>query len=301
MYLFPNPLPDRWSFHPHLLATLAGQFLTHMAAPSKHNEKIWDQLVQNDVLCSRPNWNLTPETARQSLPRRHWYGEDRVGKHVLCLACGGGQQSIAFALLGAKVTVVDFSAEQLKKDQQAAEHYGISLRIVKADMRDLSMFASEEFDLVYQPYSINYVPAVKEVFDEVVRILKPGGIYDLMFHNPYVHGSWKDGSWGSRWEQAELWQGKGYPLWQPYRDGHPIQTQDPHWNFENLADEAVQIESPQEYRHTMTAILNGLLGRGMELLHFQEEVGTIDKAEPGTWDHYQSIAPPWLFVVGRKR
>lgn len=26
-------------------------------------------------------------------------------------------------------------------------------------------------------------------FDEVVIVLKASGVYDLMFHNPYVHGT----------------------------------------------------------------------------------------------------------------
>ena len=40
-----------------------------------------------------------------------------AGKGVLCLAGGGGQQSAAFALLGAKVTVLDFSETQLERDK----------------------------------------------------------------------------------------------------------------------------------------------------------------------------------------
>ncbi|MEL6851091.1 MAG: hypothetical protein AAFP92_21405, partial [Bacteroidota bacterium] len=117
----------------------------------------------------------------------------------------------------------------------------------------------------------------------------------------YVHGTWKDGCWGSQWEQAELWEGKGYPLWQPYRDGYPIQTQDGHWNFENQQDEPVRVESPQEYRHTLSTVMNGLLVRGFEIIYFQEEVGTESDATPGSWDHYQSIAPPWLFLISRKK
>ena len=39
---------------------------------------------------------------------------------VLCLAAGGGQQSVAFALLGANVTVFDLSETQLEHDRLAA-------------------------------------------------------------------------------------------------------------------------------------------------------------------------------------
>jgi hypothetical protein len=41
-------------------------------------------------------------------------------KDVLCLASGGGQQSVAFGLLGARVTVLDLTEGQLEGDRKAA-------------------------------------------------------------------------------------------------------------------------------------------------------------------------------------
>ena len=272
-----------------------------MSNKSTQNEKTWDELARKGVLCSQPKLGLTPEAAKKYINKHAFYEEDLAGKHVLCLACGGGQQSIGFALLGAQVTVVDFSDEQLAKDKWVSDEYGIPIRIVKSDMRDLSFCQDEEFDIVYQPYSINYIPGVEEVFNEVVRVLKPHGLYDLMFHNPYAHGSWKDGCWGKEWQQEELWQGKGYPIWQPYKDGHPIKTSDPNWNFTNPDDEEVSIQSPQEYRHTMSTILNGLISRGLEILIFKEETGLNYESKPGTWEHYKSCMPPWIYVLSRKK
>ena len=80
------------------------------------------------------------------------------GKSVLCLAGGDGQQSAAFGLLGAKVSVVDFSEAQLEKDREVAVHYGLVIDTVEGDMRDLSHFADDSFDVVYHSYSINFVP-----------------------------------------------------------------------------------------------------------------------------------------------
>jgi len=272
-----------------------------MKDQTRRNEEIWDKLVRNDVLCSRPKVDLTPEKAQAYVGKSEFYGENFEGKHVLCLACGGGQQSLAFALLGAQVTVIDFSEEQLKKDKLVAEQFGKPMRIIKADMRDLSMLDAAEFDIVFQPYSINYIPEVSALFDEVMRVLKPQGIYDLMFHNPFVHGTWKDGSWGSQWETTELWEGKGYPIWQPYKDGYPIETSDPNWNFTNTRDEVVKVESPQEYRHTLSSVLNGLIQRNFEILNIKEETNEAENAAPGSWEHYQSCAPPWLYLISRKK
>ena len=264
------------------------------------NEKIWDELSRRGVLCSQPKFGLTVASAWSYINKNNFY-ENVDGKHILCLACGGGQQSIAFALLGANVTVVDFSEEQLAQDKRVADHYHKEISIVKSDMRDLSFSSKEEFDIVYQPYSINYIPSVDLVFNEVARVLKPGGLYDLMFHNPYAHGSWKDGCWGSQWGSEELWQGKGYPIWQPYRDGHPIRTLDSNWNFSNDHNEKVRIESPQEYKHTMSTVMNGLISRGFDILRFKEEVGGDYQSKPGTWEHYTACLPPWIYLLSRKR
>ncbi|MBK8504313.1 MAG: methyltransferase domain-containing protein [Saprospiraceae bacterium] len=264
------------------------------------NEELWDELAKNDVLCSRPWMELSAENARKYLNKNGLYFDNLKQKSVLCLACGGGQQSIAFALLGANVTVVDFSAEQLKRDQIAADHHKLRIEILKSDMRELTALRDQTFDIIYQPYSINYIPSVEEVFDEVFRLLKPGAIYDLMFHNPFVHGTWKDGCWGNEWREDELWQGRGYPIWQPYRDGQPIKTLDPHWNFSDREDKIMKLKSPKEYRHTLSTIINGLIGRGFEILQLQEEMGLDDEAAPGTWEHYKSCAPPWLYLLSRK-
>jgi len=200
---------------------------------SKENEEKWDELSKQGVLCSQAKMELTPETAKEYINRHGFYRGSLQNKNVLCLASGGGQQSIGFALLGANVTVLDFSEEQLEKDKLVASKYQKQIRIIKADMRELSFCENEEFDIIHQPYSINYIPSVERVFDEVARILKPNGLYDLMFHNPYAHGSWKNGCWEKEWLSDELWEGKGYPIWQPYKDGSPIVTSDPNWNFTN--------------------------------------------------------------------
>lgn len=268
---------------------------------SKENEKKWNELARNGVLCSQPKLELIPKEAKAYINKNGFYQESFTGKDILCLAAGGGQQSIAFALLGGNVTVVDFSEEQLERDKIVAQKYQQKMRIVKADMRDLSFCKDEEFDIVYQPYSINYIPSIEKVFDEVSRILKPNGLYDLMFHNPYVHGSWKDGCWEKEWKPEELWEGKGYPIWQPYQDGYPIQTKDGNWNFKNSVNKFITIESPQEYRHTMSTIMNGLITRGLAIINYQEEVGSAYEGQPGTWEHYKTCLPPWIYLLSKKK
>ena len=99
-----------------------------MDKTTNNNEKKWDILVKSDVPCGRPRLDLNPQKAKEWLNKDGILG-DLKGKKVLCLASGGGQQSIGFALLGANVTVTDFSSEQLKKDKTVSEKFSKNIHI----------------------------------------------------------------------------------------------------------------------------------------------------------------------------
>ena len=126
---------------------------------------------------------------------------DVKGKDVLCLASGGGQQSAIFALLGANVTVIDIAKGQLKGDKKASVHYGYKVKTIQGDMSNLSMLKDNSFDLVYQAPSMCYIPCVKKVYSEVVRVLRSGGIYRADAQNPI-----------SQFVDESSWDGKGYRI-----------------------------------------------------------------------------------------
>ena len=113
------------------------------------NQQRWGALADARILYSRPWLDLDAKSAVERLDDGQGMLGDVAGLDVLCLAGGGGQQSAAFGLLGANVTVVDLTPTQLDHDQQAARHYGLThVKTVQGDMRDLSGFAADSFDLV---------------------------------------------------------------------------------------------------------------------------------------------------------
>lgn len=247
---------------------------------ARYNIERWKALTKANALFTRPYLNLTGSSARQKIDPEGRLGEIS-GKEVLCLAGGGGQQSVAFALLGAKVTVVDLSAEQLHRDCEAAAHYQVSLETLQGDMRDLSRLGVKTFDIVWQPYSLNFVPNARLVFREVARVLRPNGLYHFNCANPFVSGlGEKD------------WNGEGYTLKYPYQDGAEITYPDPPWVYES----SEPIAAPREYRHTLSTLINGLIECGFILRYVSDHTDfhPDPNAEPGTWDHFTSIAPPWL-------
>ena len=159
-----------------------------------YNRLMWDKQVENGNPWTVP---VSPEViaaARQGtwsvllteikpVPRS-WFPEDFTGLDVLGLACGGGQQGPIFAVLGARVTILDNSPRQLGRDQEVAQREGLSIRTVEGDMRDLSNFTDESFDLVFNPVSNCFIHEIRPVWQEAFRVLRPGGMLLAGFNNP---------------------------------------------------------------------------------------------------------------------
>jgi SAM-dependent methyltransferase len=103
---------------------------------------------------------------------------------VLMLASGGGQQSVQFAAAGATVTSFDASDVQLEKDADTAARHGLEIRTVQGDMADLSAFDDDSFELIFHPVSNVFAAAVRPVWKECTRVLRPGGRLLSGFMNP---------------------------------------------------------------------------------------------------------------------
>ena len=211
---------------------------------------------------------------------------DVKGKEVLCLAGSGGAQSAVFSLLGANVTVLDLTPEQLEADERAARHYGYEVTLVQGDMRDLSMFPTAHFDRVYQPISTLYVPDLREVYSGVARVLKPGCLYSVDFAFPLLYMA----------EKGE-WDGTGYTLrvTQPYACGAILETEEGKLNF----DEG---ESFSEFHHLLSDILNGLIAEGFGIRAVWERprplpTPPLEELEPGSHKHKGRFLPYGLSVI----
>jgi SAM-dependent methyltransferase len=253
---------------------------------AQFNKARWEALSQANILYSRPMLNLNVESAKQVVDSQGIMG-DVSGKEVLCLASGGGQQSAAFALLGAHVTVFDLSETQLDRDRSALAHYGLTARIEQGDMRDLSRFGSQAFDIVWQAFSINFVPDAGAVFDQVRAVLRPGGLYHIDFHNPFTVTVSDSG-----------WNGDSYPVRQPYREGE-IHFESEHWDVEDIDGTTRSVQGPREFNHRLSTLINGLIVRGFAILGFWEDISGDPTAEPGSWEHYKAYAPPYCTLWAR--
>ena len=213
-----------------------------------------------------------------------------AGKNVLCLANGGGQQSVVFSLLGCRVSVLDISELQLERDRMAAEHYGYDVTTIHGDMRDLSVFEDASFDLVYQNVSIVFVPDVRPVYREVARVLRPGGYYEAWHCNPATFAI-------ELVNPTAGWDGVGYRISESSRSRVVRRGSDGHETFR-------EGEPIGEYAHQLGDIFNGLVECGLTIQGVSEESDESahfgQTLEPGSELHKRSIVSLYFGVLARK-
>lgn len=118
---------------------------------------------------------------------------------VLDVACGEGTFAVAMASAGFRVTGVDASWRMLGLAHQRARAQGLTVRLIRADMRALPF--REAFDLITCWYdSLNYLPSARDLgqaFASAREALRPGGWY--MFDMNTLYGLAQMGAPAATW------------------------------------------------------------------------------------------------------
>lgn len=104
---------------------------------------------------------------------------DIKGRTVLDLCCGDGIDAEHYRTLGAKVTGLD---ESIKLLEIGKKKYP-KINFIKGDARKLP-FKDSSFDSVFSKYAIMSVADMSPIFDEIHRVLKPGGSMIILCTHP---------------------------------------------------------------------------------------------------------------------
>src|SRR5919201_6629779 len=107
-----------------------------------------------------------------------------AGARVLDAPCGFGRHSLALARRGFQVTGVDLSETELGRARERARTAGLTLTLVRQDMRDMEF--SGEFDLALNLFSsIGYFSDAEDrlLLDRFCTGLRPGGFFILDTRN----------------------------------------------------------------------------------------------------------------------
>jgi ubiquinone/menaquinone biosynthesis C-methylase UbiE len=246
----------------------------------QHNRAAWDDRVRQQKAHTGTATDRDFANPRAVVDQCGWLEGSLEGKRVLCLAAGGGKQSVLFAALGAVVTVVDISPEMLALDQKVAAERSLKVQTMEATMDNLPGLGEGVFDLVIQPVSTSYVPDVLAVFREVARVAKPGALYISQHKQPASL-------------QAEVFPaGKGYMVSEPYQRQGPLPP---------VVEGSRHREAgTMEFLHRWEDLVGGMCRSGFVVEDLLEpRVGNI-LAEAGSFEHRSAFLPPFVTIKARR-
>jgi SAM-dependent methyltransferase len=258
----------------------------HSTADAEKNRCVWDAMGSDSRFVRMENFPANRQQAFDALDPWLKSELNAIQKSkpldVLCLAAGGGTHGPLLALAGASVTVVDFSAKQIEIDQKVAVQLGLELKTFQASMDDLSVLASQSFDIVVQPVSTCYLHDVARIYQEVARVTRPHGLYIAQHKQPAALQA------GLRWEE-----GFGYVIGTPAEDGQVAPK---------VSDRTVFRENETtEYIHSFNSLLGGLCQSGFVIEDFMEPPRGDAWAVKNTPGHRSRFLPPYMKVKARRR
>ena len=109
---------------------------------------------------------------------------DTAGKRVLEIGCGNGADGTLFAQAGADYTGVDLTEAAVQATRRHFEILGLKGTFQLEDAEQLS-FPSDSFDFAYSHGVLHHTPHPQRAFDEVYRVLKPGGGAVIMLYHKH--------------------------------------------------------------------------------------------------------------------
>jgi ubiquinone/menaquinone biosynthesis C-methylase UbiE len=146
-----------------------------------------------------------------------------AGADTLVIGCGGGQDLVALARLGAGSLVgIDPSSTQLEHAAARLDEAGVDARLELGTAEALTGVADASVDVAVSVQALNYVADLTAAVAELRRVLRPGGIVAISVMHP-ADMSTKDRApygWHTSWFEVE-------------RD----------WEWDGLADEAIAFRS----------------------------------------------------------
>ncbi len=250
-----------------------------MGSIHEYNRRAWDRRAREQARFTRPATDDDLRDPLRKLDGSGWLG-DVQGKRLLCLAAGGGRQSLMYAAAGALVTVVDISEEMLAIDRYMAAQKGFDIAVVQASMDDLSILDAGSFELVIHPVSTCYVPNIHAVYREVARVTAAGGIYVSQHKQPT-----------SLQSSISLSPGGYYEITEPYYERGPLPP---------VGGSLHREEGTLEFLHRWEELIGGMCQAGFVIEDLAEPHHADPDARPGEFGHRSQFIPPYVRIKARR-
>jgi len=128
---------------------------------------------------------------------------DVAGRRVLDVGCGDGVLALELRRRGAEVTAIDLSQAMIAAARQRALKQRADVGLAVAEVARLP-FAPQSFDLVTAITILCFVADAAPVFDELARVLRPGGRLVIGELNKW--SSWAAARRLRAWLGSPLWR-----------------------------------------------------------------------------------------------
>jgi len=196
---------------------------------------------------------------------------DVKGKSLLHLQCHFGLDTLSWARLGASVTGVDFSEKAITLANRISKDTGIEGRFIQANIYDIPKVLSEDdqFDIVFTSGgAIVWLPDLEEWAKIIARHLKPGGFFYIREGHPFAY-VFDD-------EPDEPILKVRYPYFQ---GKEPLRFQTDA-SYASAEGEKMEEKTAYEWNHSLSKIINALIGVGLRIEYLHEFPYAAWKALP---------------------
>ena len=177
------------------------------------------------------------------------------GLDVCHLQCHIGTDTLSLARAGARVTGLDFSPGALESAAKLAERLGLDATWVETDVLDARAAVEGDFDLVYTSIgTITWLPDLDRWAAQVAGLLRDGGLFYIRDGHPALY---------ALDEHADVLQ-----LRYPYFGNGKAQVWDNQSTY--AGDGTVAHARTYQWAHTLSGILNSLIGAGLQIVRVDE-------------------------------
>jgi ubiquinone/menaquinone biosynthesis C-methylase UbiE len=210
---------------------------------------------------------------------------DIRGLRLLHLMCSTGEETLSWAVLGAIVVGVDFSATSIALANGKADEAGIPAEFVDADVGHLpSGLLSGGFDLVYTATGVMvWIPDLDRWASAIARALSPGGRLVLWEEHPVATALW--GVDGQVQVVADY-----------FRRGDPIIGSG--WGHFEGGEDAT--EAKYEFIWPLGDVINALVGHGLAIERLDEYPTEAEWRFGSTMDQARRLPGRMLLTARRQ-
>lgn len=220
---------------------------------------------------------------------------DVTGKSLLHLQCHFGMDTLSWARLGAQVTGVDYAERAIELARELSREVGQDARFICSSIYDLPERLDDRFDIVFTSYGVLcWLPDLTRWGAVIAHFLKPGGFFYIVDGHPFA-GVFDDEKDATGLEVA-------YPYF-------PQAAPEACTCVGSYATDADVAHTEYEWPHSLSEIVNAVVGAGLELEFLHEFpyaayrcLPFMEQGEDGWWrltEHQDSV--PLLFSAKARK